>query len=359
MADGFASARSGLARLAAFGTRVQAGEPYRSLADLLRYDEQARDARTSRCASAPTGASAASRSCSMQENAENPFVTSAPRSWLAKVELFVRGYSFGDGEVMARLIDAVFDGIERRARRASCSSLGDVELYLGALGFRDSRARRGPRGVPARARRAATSRASSKRLFNPLLLAHGIKPVPCDARHRSPRHDVLVTGPNSGGKTRLLQVDRPRAAPRAVGPLRPGARGAARARAGARRLAHPRDERRSSRGAPRHGAHAHPRALRASAAGRDGHPRRALLGNEPVRRRGDLRARHPHAHALAPQAFITTHFLAFAARLEHEKKIARLRFLQVGSGRTTSRRTSSRPASRRRRSPGTPPRASA
>ena len=35
---------------------------------------------------------------------------------------------------------------------------------------------------------------------------------------------------------------------------------------------------------------------------------------------------------LAPQAFITTHFLAFAARLERERKIADLRFLQVELG---------------------------
>jgi DNA mismatch repair protein MutS2 len=32
---------------------------------------------------------------------------------------------------------------------------------------------------------------------------------------------------------------------------------------------------------------------------------------------------------LAPQAFITTHFLAFAARLARERKIAELRYLQV------------------------------
>ena len=39
-AEGFVGARSGLAQLAAFGRRVQEGEPYRSLADLLRYDER-------------------------------------------------------------------------------------------------------------------------------------------------------------------------------------------------------------------------------------------------------------------------------------------------------------------------------
>jgi DNA mismatch repair protein MutS2 len=35
---------------------------------------------------------------------------------------------------------------------------------------------------------------------------------------------------------------------------------------------------------------------------------------------------------LRPQTFITTHFLAFAARLEQQKKIAELRFLQVQLG---------------------------
>jgi DNA mismatch repair protein MutS2 len=42
-------------------------------------------------------------------------------------------------------------------------------------------------------------------LFNPLLLAQGVRVVPCDVT--TPRHDmtVIVTGPNSGGKTRLLQ----------------------------------------------------------------------------------------------------------------------------------------------------------
>ena len=60
MAGGFGEARSGLARLAAFGRRVQAEEPYRSLADLLRYDEELATL-TSRSRSAPTDASAPSR----------------------------------------------------------------------------------------------------------------------------------------------------------------------------------------------------------------------------------------------------------------------------------------------------------
>jgi DNA mismatch repair protein MutS2 len=42
-------------------------------------------------------------------------------------------------------------------------------------------------------------------LFNPLLLEAGVQPVPTELRAR-PDALVLVTGPNSGGKTRLLQA---------------------------------------------------------------------------------------------------------------------------------------------------------
>src|SRR5207253_3022367 len=42
-------------------------------------------------------------------------------------------------------------------------------------------------------------------LFNPLLLRHERDIVPCDVASPLHRAIVLVTGPNSGGKTRLLQ----------------------------------------------------------------------------------------------------------------------------------------------------------
>ncbi len=45
-----------------------------------------------------------------------------------------------------------------------------------------------------------------RRLFNPLLLLQDVVPVPCDIE--TAYHDalVLITGPNSGGKTRVLQA---------------------------------------------------------------------------------------------------------------------------------------------------------
>lgn len=50
-------------------------------------------------------------------------------------------------------------------------------------------------------------------------------------------------------------------------------------------------------------------------------------GQEPT-----VSTSHQMLTRLAPQAFITTHFLAFAARLERERHIEGLRFLQVELG---------------------------
>ena len=44
-----------------------------------------------------------------------------------------------------------------------------------------------------------------ERLFNPFLLLESTPPVPCDVEHGA-RAISIVTGPNSGGKTRLLQA---------------------------------------------------------------------------------------------------------------------------------------------------------
>jgi DNA mismatch repair protein MutS2 len=110
MAEGFTTAASGLSRLTAFGARVRAGEPYRSLADLLRYDEKLATLNL-KVAVGADGRIRAFEVLSVQEDEKNPFVSSPWQRWLGKIELFLRGFSFGDGEVMARLIDAVFEGL--------------------------------------------------------------------------------------------------------------------------------------------------------------------------------------------------------------------------------------------------------
>ena len=135
-AEGFVTARSGLTRLAAFGRRVQEGEPYRSLADLLRYDERLATLNLK----VSVGADGRIRGfdvLSIQEDEKNPFVSSPWRRWFGKIELYLRGFKFSDGEVMARLIDAVFEGIQEELAPL-VQLVGDLEFYLGALGFQDT-----------------------------------------------------------------------------------------------------------------------------------------------------------------------------------------------------------------------------
>lgn len=328
-AEGFLGAKSGLTRLAAFGRRVQEAEPYRSLADLLRYDERL----ATMSLKVQVGADGKVRGfelVSVQEDEKNPFVQSPWRRWLAKLELFARGYRLSDQEVMARLIDAVFEGLQDDIVPL-VQLLGELEFYLGALGLMDSAKAAGlamslPELVGADEPRRLDG------LFNPLLLAHGVKPVPCDVRGDHHASTVLITGPNSGGKTRLLQSLGLSQLLAQSGLFVP-ARSATCALAPGLVMSLI-EEARSDQSEGR-------------------------LGTELVRIRDLFERLPPGAMVildelcsgtnpsegeeifelvvevlgrLEPQAFITTHFLAFAARLEREKAIPDLRFLQVELG---------------------------
>ncbi|HMI87576.1 MAG TPA: DNA mismatch repair protein [Polyangiaceae bacterium] len=329
MAKGFATARSGLSILRAFGEKVQKGEPYRSLSDLLRYEEHLATV-SLKVRVGADGRIQAFDIQSVQENESNPFVTSPVRRWLARIELFLRGYKFGEGEIMARLIDAVFEGLEDDFV-CFVQLLVDIEFYLGALGFRDMAHAAGlavclPEFVTAGEARALTA------LFNPLLLVHGGNAVPCTIvtdRHAS---TVLVTGPNSGGKTRLLQ---------AIGIAQILGQSGLLVPAQSARLA------------------LAPGLVVSLIQETKADQTEGRLGVELIRIRALFERLPPGAMVildelcsgtnpsegeeifelvvkmltrLKPQAFITTHFLAFAARLEKERKIADLRFLQVELG---------------------------
>jgi DNA mismatch repair protein MutS2 len=328
-ASGFRAAKSGLSRLTEFGTRIQEGEPYRSLDDFLRYDEQL----ATLTLTVRVGADGRIRGfhvLQIEQNEANPFVTSPIRKWLSKLELYVRGYHFSDGEVMARLIDAVFDGVQDDVARF-VQLLGDIEFHLGVQGFRDMSKEAGLAVCLPDLESTSTPR-KVEALFNPLLLVHGIKPVPCTLE--ADRHDmiVLLTGPNSGGKTRLLQ---------SLGLMQ------LLAQAGVFVPA----KKASLSLVPSLVVSLIQETKADQAEGR--------LGMELVRIRELFERLPPGAmvildelcsgtnpsegeeifelvvrmlEKLGPQAYITTHFLAFAARLEREKKIAALRYLQVVLG---------------------------
>lgn len=329
MAAGFRSSTSGLACLADFAERVRAQEPYQALQDLVRYD--ARLATLS--LNVGVGADGRIRGfevVSIKENTENPFVNSLWRRWFAKLELFLRGYRFSDGEVMARLIDAVFTGIESELV-SLVQLLGDLEFYLGALGFRD-RARAAGLEVCLPELVAPNSPRVLSGLFNPLLLMSGVQPVACEITTPTLTGTVLITGPNSGGKTRLLQS-----------------------------LAFAQVLAQSGLFVPARSARIAltPSLVVSLIEETKADQAEGRLGMELIRIRGLFERLPPGAMVLLdelcsgtnpsegeeifelvvstlsrlePQVFITTHFLAFAARLQREQKIAGLGFLQVELG---------------------------
>ncbi|NLE85184.1 MAG: DNA mismatch repair protein [Myxococcales bacterium] len=329
MARGFATARSGLSRLADFGAQVLGGEAYRALDDLLRYDGRLGNV-TLKVGVGADGRIRGFDVVSLEESTDNPFVNPPWRRWLARVELFLRGYRFGHDEVMARLLDAVFTGLEDEIALL-VPLLRDLEFYLGALCLRDRAEAAGlavclPKLVSAEEPRRIEG------LFNPLLLMSGVQPVPCTLVTERLATTVLVTGPNSGGKTRLLQSIGLAQLLAQSGLFIP-------ARSGSIALAPALvmsliEETRADQAEGRLGMelmrirHLFERLPPGAMVLLD----ELCSGTNPSEGEEIFELVVTMLGRLRPQAFITTHFLTFAARLERERKIAGLSFLQVELG---------------------------
>ncbi|HSY24618.1 MAG TPA: DNA mismatch repair protein [Polyangiaceae bacterium] len=196
-----ADAPTTLARLRDFGAAVVASDAYRRLRALLEHE----DHQASLDLRVRVGADGEVRSMQIvgiHENTGNPFYLPLVRRLWVRLVLFFRGYRTTSGEVAERLLSDVFSGIEEPVALLF-QVLGDAEVLLGALGFRDRAMARGL-AVALPELEPPGAALEVRGLFNPLLLGSGQTPVPCDV-HAGPGALVIVTGPNSGGKTRLLQ----------------------------------------------------------------------------------------------------------------------------------------------------------
>jgi DNA mismatch repair protein MutS2 len=328
MHSGFGQAQSGLSRLGAFGARVQATEGYRSVADLLAYDERLASVRFS----VSIGADGRVRNLQLEELSEadeNVFVSPPWKRWAAKLELFVRGFRFGDGEVMARLLDAVFEGVKEDFVPL-VQLLGDVEFYLAALGLNDRATAAGlsvclPEFVGPGEPRVLRG------LWNPLLLT-ARPPVPCNVELDRQDTTVLITGPNSGGKTRLLQTIALTQLMAQVGLFVPAQQ--ARVCACPALVVSLIQETRVDQTEGRLGME----LIRIRALFESLPPGAMVIldelcsGTNPSEGEEIFELVIQTLSRLSPQAFITTHFLDFAGRLERARKIDGLRFLQVVLG---------------------------
>jgi DNA mismatch repair protein MutS2 len=166
-------------------------------------------------------------------------------------------------------------------------------------------------------------------LFNPLLVANETKVVPCDLVTDRPDTTLLVTGPNSGGKTRLLQSAAIAQLLAQAGTFVP-ARTASLVRASGLVVSLI-QETRFDQGEGRLGME----LLRIRALFEELGPGAMVIldelcsGTNPSEGEEIFELVISLLSRLRPQAFITTHFLTFAGRLAKEQRIVGLRFLQV------------------------------
>jgi DNA mismatch repair protein MutS2 len=195
-------ATSGLSRIGAWSTEVMESPAYARLLELLAYEEGAAEvAVTLRLGF--DGKVRSLRILEHKENVESSFHLGSAGLLAARFGLFVRGYDFSVHELFARLCDEVFEGLVD-ALLPMFPLMGDLEFYLASLGFRDLARARGlavtlPTWSPGKGH-------DVRDLWNPLLVTEGARVVPCDLRTGRSDARVIVTGPNSGGKTRLLQA---------------------------------------------------------------------------------------------------------------------------------------------------------
>ncbi|MGD0677226.1 MAG: DNA mismatch repair protein [Polyangiaceae bacterium] len=201
LARSFGETDSALARLRNFGACVVGSRAFGRLVAYLEHDENLGSLEL-RVRVGADGEVRAMQLVGVHEDRSNVFYESLWRRWVTRLFLFVRGFRTTAGEIAERLLSDVFGDIEESVALLF-QLLGDIEVLLGSLSFRDRAAGKGlSASLPEWT--ALDEPLQLEGLFNPLLLATGITPIPCDVRAAS-RAIVLVTGPNSGGKTRLLQ----------------------------------------------------------------------------------------------------------------------------------------------------------
>ncbi len=199
-AKGFAEATSALSRIGAFASEVQASDGWQQLIELLDYENDLAKVDV-RMQLGADGRVRRMEIVHFDENEQNRFYTTPFGRLIAKFVLFWRGYRFSSEELVDRWLDHVFQGLSH-FMPPLMQLLGHMEVHLAALAFKDQCESKGlevcfPELIDEGDREVVG-------LFNPLLFKQGVVPKPCELSARD-RGLTIITGPNSGGKTRLLQ----------------------------------------------------------------------------------------------------------------------------------------------------------
>jgi DNA mismatch repair protein MutS2 len=325
----FGSAKSGLSRIHHFAKAVRESKGYKDLCDLLDHEGHLATVEL-RVKLGQDGRLRSFEIIRSRENSKNPFYLGPLRRFLARLSMLTRGYRMREAELMGRLANQVFDGVHDAVIALLALGL-DLEFYLAALALRERAAGAGlemslPEFIePKDGGEVGTE---FEALFNPLLLLEQKPPRPCDLKLGASAL-VVITGPNSGGKTRLLEAVGLTQLLAQAGMFVPARRARLRFRDGLfvsliQEVTADQQEGRLGTELLR---------IRRMFERLDFNSLVILdelcSGTNPSEGEGIFELVVSLLAELEPQALITTHFLEFAARLAKERPVAGLGFLQV------------------------------
>lgn len=202
MAGDFEGAESGLRRLHSVGRRVRESQAYGRMAALLDHN----DGMASIELAAVVGADGRLRHLEilgLRERKKNPFFRLPMKRWWDRLRIIFHRYSLTGSELVERMVMGVFQDVAPAMARV-VQLVCHLELYAATQAFAvEARSRGLEVCLPELSTGAILE---VEHLFNPLLLALTTRPVPTDLVMSGPAPVMLITGPNSGGKTRLLQA---------------------------------------------------------------------------------------------------------------------------------------------------------
>lgn len=197
----FEDSDSGLNRIGACAKEIEASPGYQRLLELLNFENDMASVKLQLHVGVD-GTVRHFRVLDVQEKVDSPFYASWFGRLLGRMMLWLRGHRVRDSELVERWIDEVFQGVARHIP-SLIQLIAQIEFYLAALSFKQSCEQR---GLQVCFPTTSSEALSLKQLFNPLLFSQKITPIPCDLQLSAEQRISIVTGPNSGGKTRLLQA---------------------------------------------------------------------------------------------------------------------------------------------------------